>query len=883
MRPSELDPERWKRIDAVLDRALETPPEGRPALLDEICVGDDDLRVEVEALLEAHARAEERFDEPVSPLGAGILASSAAETQEGRRVGPFRIVREIGRGGMGVVYLAEDTRLGRHVALKALPPYLGTGPDARRRFVAEAQAVSALDHTNVATLHAIDTTDEGQLYMVFAYYPGETLAERISRGAVPPDEAIEIVSGIAAGLGAAHQRGIIHRDVKPSNVLLTTDGGIKLLDFGVAKMAGEDLTGSGVPLGTVAYMSPEQLRSAPLDSRTDLWSLGVVLYEMLTAERPFEGADPAALLESILNGEPKPLSSVAGSVPEALQHIVGRLLSKAPEERYHGAAELLEELEVAVRVGEELPARPAAPPIGERSVSDRPAAPIGGWRYSRRVALLGVAASVVAVAVWLGSNLTGPAVRVDSLAVLPLENLTGDVARQYLADGIHDALIAELGGVASLDVRSRTSVLRFRSTDMTIPEIAGELGVDGVVEGGVFFEGDSLAVTIRLIRASPERRLFAQTYRGSVGDVFEISGGAAMSIAAELDITLSPEAEARLASDRHVDEEAFRAYWSGIEALDRRSPEGYALAERYFRRAIDVDRGFAQAYASLAGVRGSSAFLGLRAPAETLPEVSALVDTALSIDSGLAEAHVQLAHVRLYWEWDVVGAEAAVEKALELAPKGPQVHRALSEVRAVQRDYAEALAEVELAEDLEDPQTQWSAFRPVVVLNYMREFDDAIRRARHGLELFPDFWIGYWLLCQSLAGAGQYTEAVEQCETAAALANRTPVSLGTLGFAHARNGESDEALRIADELERRADVEYVPGTIVAVIYAGLGDRDRAFFWLDRAYDDRDITLVHVPIRHYFDSLRADDRYQDLLRRMGLDRVSGAGGDDPPRQ
>nr|NIP77870.1 protein kinase [Gemmatimonadota bacterium]NIQ52186.1 protein kinase [Gemmatimonadota bacterium]NIU72291.1 protein kinase [Gammaproteobacteria bacterium]NIX42788.1 protein kinase [Gemmatimonadota bacterium]NIY06956.1 protein kinase [Gemmatimonadota bacterium] len=446
MRPSRLEPERWRRIDGVLGAALDRSPSERASFLDHACAGDPELRREVEALLAAGDRTDGVLEDAAGRVAAGILETPGSSI--GRRVGPFRILREIGRGGMGVVYLAEDTRLGRSVALKALPPYLGAGREARRRFEAEARAVSALDHPNIATLYEIDETEEGQLYMVFAYYPGETLERRISRGPLPPDRAVEIATGIAAGLGAAHERRIVHRDVKPSNVLLTRDGGVKLLDFGVAKVAGEEMTGEGIRLGTVAYMSPEQVRAGELDGRADLWSLGVVLYEMLTGSRPFRGGDPAATFQSILDDELAP--ALPGELPGALDQVVAKLLCKTPEGRYQSAEDLLADLR-AVRSG-------AAPGVAIRE----PPPP--------------------------------PRPAIQRLAVLPLENLTGSPEQQPLVHGIHDTLIAELGKIRALGVVSRTSVMRLHGAGLSIPEIADALEVDAVVEGSVARDGDHLAI-----------------------------------------------------------------------------------------------------------------------------------------------------------------------------------------------------------------------------------------------------------------------------------------------------------------------------------------------------------------------------------------------------
>lgn len=878
MKPSDLDPERWRRIDQVFDLALRASPDDRPDLLDRVCAGDTSLRAEVEALLEAHAKADENFEDLVSPLAAAILASSDdAETAAGRRIGPFRIVREIGRGGMGVVYLAEDTRLGRQVALKALPPYLGTGREARRRFVTEARAVSALDHPNVATLHEIDATDDGQLYMVFAFYEGDTLDERIARGVLPPREAVEIAKDLAAGLAAAHERGIIHRDVKPSNVLLTRDGPVKLLDFGVAKVAGEELTGAPSPIGTVAYMSPEQAGGEPLDGRSDLWSLGVVVYEMITGARPFEGADPASTLHSILHDPPVPPRSLRDEVPESVERVIGRLLCKSPEDRYPSATALLDDLE-AVLTGDGTGERASTPLRRGPWAPTRTDVPATSDGRGSRASFLLSTAAILAGVVWMGLEMTAPRAEFQRLAVLPLENLTGDSTQLPLISGIHDRLVTEIGETGAVEVIARASVPGFGASGTSVAEIGRELDVDAVVQGSVSRDGDSLTVAARLTAMSPERLLWEATYRGGLGGVGQIATEVAGSIAAEMGTPTSPTdmvgATTDPASDRmvdatSVDPQAYEAYVRGLFNMDRRNQEGLALADRYLQQAIQIDSGFAPAYANLAEVRGSAAFFGLRDPVETLPGVKALVEKALVIDSTLAIAHARLASVLLYWDRDVEASERAARRALRLNPSLAEAHRVLSEILSVRGRYEEALAEVERGSEL-DRWSQFSAFRPVVVLDYMRDFARATERAREGIEFFPDFWQGHWLLCLSLTGAGRHEEAVVECQKAAALSNRTPAVMGTLGYVQARMGDPDEARRIVHELEERSAAAYVAPTNVAMIHAALGDRDEAFHWLDRAYREGDLTLVHLRDNARFDMLRDDPRFDALVERMGLD-------------
>jgi TolB-like protein len=868
MRPSGLDPERWRQIDDVLDAALETPPDDRAAFLERACGDDDDLRSEVESLLVAHRRAEQSFERSPSPLGA-MLATPFEVLPENRLVGPFRLLREIGRGGMGVVYLAEDTRLGRYVALKALPPYLGVGPEAKQRFAAEARAVSALDHPNIATLYEIDETEAGQLYMAFAYYEGETLDARIARGPLPVDEAAGIATRIAAGLAAAHAGGIIHRDVKPSNVLLTEGGEVKLLDFGVAKAVGEEVTREGVRLGTVAYMSPEQASGAPVDVRSDLWSLGVVMYEMLTGERPFRGDDHSSLIQSILQTDPEPPAVHRSELPEAVERVVGKLLSKEPDDRYPSAEDLLLDLR-AIGAGES-PSVAFEPPPASRArgriVRDK------GWirRWIRRpvpAVLLGLV--LVAGGTWLFSKPSGTAgPSIERLAVLPLDNLTGDPGQQPFVDGVHEALIGELGKIGTIDVISRTSTLRYRETQMSIPAIADELDVDALIEGSVLREGDSVAISTQLVVASPERQLWAGSYHRGAGRVFEIAGDVARAIASEIQIAPTPEVQRGLPTARAVDPEAYDAFTLGQFNLERRSREGLGLALKYFQRAIEIDSSFAPAYAALAEAYGSAVFFGLRRPASDIPRVRALAQKAVAIDGTLADAHTVLGAVRLYGDWDWDGAEESLRRAIALNPSYAPAHLHLSEVLSVKGRYGDALESVKRGSELERF-VPFSAFRPAVVLNYARDFDGAIEQARSGLEFFTDFWQGHWLLCLSLSGKGLYGEAVAACEEAVGRSGRTPLALGALGFAFALDGRRQEAKRVVGELEERAESQYVGASSVAMVYGALGDNDRAFEWLDRAYLERDVQLVHLADYVFFDPLRSDPRFDDLLQKVGIE-------------
>jgi serine/threonine protein kinase len=835
MKPSRLPPDRWRRIDEVLDAALGTPPAERAKLLEEECAGDDALRAEVEALLKAQAPAEAMFGKVVSPIGARILEAPEDAIPEDRRVGRFRVLREIGRGGMGVVYLAEDTRLGRKVALKVLPAYLGAGAEARRRFVAEARAVSSLDHPNVATLHEIDATEDGQLFMVFAYYPGETLADRIPRGPLAPAEAVRLTIQVAEGLAAAHGRNIVHRDVKPSNLLLTEDGAVKLLDFGVAKVAGEDLTGSGARLGTASFMSPEQARGAPLDGRADLWSLGVVLYEMLTGARPFRGSDPVAVIRSILHDEPAPPASLRPDLPEGFAQVMDKLLCKEPEDRYQRAEDLLIDLR-ALQLGDAPPVAEERPPPRQRAVH-RPS--------------------------------------VERLAVIPLENLTGEGEHAYFVDGIHGGLIGELGKIKSISVISRTSTLRFRDAELSLPDIAAELGVDALVEGSVQREEDTFSLDVRLVAASPEHTLWSERYHAGIGRAFAIAGLVARSIASEIGATLGPAEQRRRATGE--DPTVLDLYYRGRYSLDRRTREGYLDAQRFLQQAIELDPDFAPAYGLLAEAIGQTAFFGLIDPRAVLPRVEELIRTALAIDPTAAPVYSAKAHVSLFWGRDPLGAEEAARKAIELNPSYAPAYWTLSEVLSVQQRDLEALDAAEAGSALE-LFTPFSKLRPVVALQHQRDFERAIEKALEGegVGFYPEVWQGPWLHSLSLAGAGRLDEAIPWGEQAVEISGRTPMAVGALGYIYALAGRRGDAIRLASELETRAENgrEYVGASYVAMTYSGLCSQDRsfadrAFAWLYRALEERDVTLIHLADQAFWDPVSADPRFGFLLGEMGL--------------
>lgn len=871
MRPSELDALRWRAIDRIFDAALDCPVAERRRLVAELCGDDAGLLAEVEALLEAVELSKGFFDDRVMRHGPDTVPGGRGRPED-RNVGPFVILHEIGRGGMGRVYLAEDTRVGRRVALKMLAPYSGFGSDARRRFQAEARAVSKLDHPNIGTLYETDETSDGQLYMAFAYYEGETLDRRIARGSLPPGEAVHVAIRITRGLAAAHRAGIVHRDVKPSNVLITTGGEVKLLDFGVAKSGGDDLTLEGLRPGTIAYMSPENVRGDPIDGRADLWSLGAVLHEMLTGERAFRGENPASLLYSLLHEPPTDLAGLDLAARARLEPVVLKLLEKDPEDRYPSAEAVLRDL-AAVHAGHTATADDGGP--ARMTARQRTGATPSTSMLRRRFTFGLVASMVLAGGFWLSSRTPADpadpvaASSIRTLAVLPLRNRTGDPAEEPFVEAVRDALVSEIGTLGQLRVLPRAAVDGYRDTDLPPAQIAQSLQVAGVIEGSVAREGDSVAVTVQLVGVSQQRAVWSGSWRGTVGSILNVTGDVTRSLADALGVALTETELARLRGHATVDPRAYDAYALGQVTVQQRSQSGFALAENYFRRAIEIDPSFALPYVALAEAHGSAMFFGLRSPARVLPEVRTLVGTALRIDSTLAQAHATMAHVALYGDWDWDKAERQARQAVRLNPSLAGAHRALSEVLAVRGRFPESLASIRKGSELERL-VPFAAFRPVVVLLYMDDFGAAADEARAGLEFFPDFWQGHWLLCQALLGLHRYDQAVSACERAADSSRGTAMALGALGFAYAVSGRSDAAMQIVDRLEARADTTYVAGATVAEVLGALGRLDQAFEWMDRAYRAGDITLVNLRGDLLVDPLRSDPRFAELWRRVGLE-------------
>jgi serine/threonine-protein kinase len=763
---------------------------------------------------------------------------------------------------MGEVYRARDPRLSRDVAIKVLPESLSRDPDRLRRFQQEARAASALNHPNILAVYDVGEAD-GLPYVVTELLEGETLQQRLAGGALPPRQAVAIASQVAEGLAAAHEKGIVHRDLKPENLFVTRDERVKILDFGLAKLARPDEglpapshaptatagTEPGVVLGTVGYMSPEQVRGQAADPRSDLFALGATLYEMRTGRRAFQGASPADTMSAILREDPTlpPASSASDS---ALEQIVRRCLEKSPVDRFQSARDLGFALKESLR---EAPRESKAP-------------------TRRLLWAAGLAGALALSAVWFLRSRGTPArsapVSVRSLAVLPLENLSNDPEQEYFADGMTEALLTDVARLGAIRVVSRTSAMRYKGTGKTLPEIARELGVDAVVEGSVLHSGDRVRISAQLIHAATDRHLWAESYERDAEDVLTLQREIAREIADAIRLQLTDETQARLRAPAAVNPEAHREYLQGRFQWYKRTPEGFGRAIRHFERALEIDPSFALAYAGLGDcyVLLPADGIGLAAPHDALPKAHAAATRALQIDEGLAEAHATLAYERFYaWDWEA--AEREFRRALELNPSYSVAHFWYAVSLAARGRHEDAAREAREAQVL-DPVAAIITAGVSWMDHLSRDFEGAVAEAHKALELEPDFPIAHHRLGLALAELRRYEEAIRALE-AAARSRRTPGAVAALGHVSALSGDAAAARAALAELERAARTEYVSAYHFALIHIGLGEKAEALRFLEKAYEEGAWTVTFANVEPALDPLRQEPRFRELVRRLGL--------------
>ncbi len=769
--------------------------------------------------------------------------------------GRYQIIEELGRGGMGVVYKAVDNKLKRTVALKFLPFEWTYDPQAKERFAREAQAAAALDHPNICTVHEIDEAED-RMFISMAFLEGESLKAKIERGPLKIDEALGFGMQVAEGLREAHKKGVIHRDIKSANIMVTESGQAKIMDFGLARMRGGTLlTKEGMAMGTIAYMSPEQARGEAVDHRSDIWSLGVVIYEMLAGRLPFGGGHDQAVIYAILKERPKPLSAGRPEIPASIEQVVGKALEKNPDQRYQSVEELIDDLR-SIAEGIE----------PERIRARRRKAKFRGWK---RVGLYcGAAGLLVLMAVVALKFFTGRPRAIETLAVLPLENLSGDPQQEYFSDGIHEALITDLAQLGSLKrVIARSSVMRFRETKTPLSQIAQELKVDGLITGAVLRSGDRVRVTAQLINPATGAQIWAQSYERDLRDVLSLQNELVSAITREVRVRLTPQEETRLASSRPVDPEAYDLCLKGRFAWHKFSRQGLDEALEYFNLALEKDPEYAPAYAGVAQVWGGLKQQGFASYDEATPKQKAAALKALELDSTLAEVHYMLAGINTWTDWDWLGAEREYRRAIELKPNYAEARIYYSHLLNYLERPKEAAVEADRALELDPLNTLVQGIYTMYLMQ-VRRYDDAIALLRKILADTPNDAIALSTLRSAYHMKRMYKEALEIWKASyAAKGDREAVEALDRGFAEA--GYRGALRRVAETLVARSKTTFVTPWQIATLYTRAGLNKEAIDWLEKAYQAHDQNMPYICVDPIFDDLRNEPRFQDILRRMKL--------------
>jgi TolB-like protein len=781
-----------------------------------------------------------------------------------QRLGHFRILEQIGAGGMGVVFRGHDEDLDRDVAIKVLPEDSFQFPAARARLLREARTASKLNHPNICTIHEVGESGD-QAYIAMELVEGQTLSARLEAGALPLEEVLRYGVQLSEALTHAHERGVIHRDLKCANVIITTGQRAKVLDFGLAKhlegsgsaetpaMVQDTLTGPGMVTGTLAYMAPEQLRGQPADARSDLWALGVVLYEMISDQRPFQGQTGFELSSAILGKAPEPLPE---GVPEGLRTVIGRCLEKDPGQRYQHSQEVLRDLE-SLQLGMGL-AEPARPP---RTLARWP------WRSWPSLAVgSALLAGVLAVGWALGFPRGGLVTPLRALAVLPVVNLSGNPEQEYFTDGMTDALITDLSKIGALKVISLTSVMRYKGAKKVLSEIARELNVDSVLEASVVREANRVRVSVKLIEAMTDRSLWAESYERELSSILTLQGEVARSVARAVNLKLKPEEAARLSSARKVNPATYEAYLRGMHFIRKGTPEDFRKGMEFLQGAVEKDPADPLAHAGLA--MGYIAIAhGADPMADALQRAKAAAHTALKLDDTMAETLGSSAFVEGYYGWNWSEADRKLERALEINPSLAMAHFHRSWFDALFGRMPEAIAAHQRAQAFDpfDPgNTAWLG----ELYRWEGRLDEAEAEARKAIAMAPEYPVGYYVLSLVYLDRGQREQAIDTMKQAAKC---DPDWKWPLGMVYAAAGREAEARKVLEELKGQKVVPWGACWRV-ILHASLGEMDEAFRWIDHPMPYAWRPWFRVLPYPGFEALRKDPRMAAQLRRMNLPPV-----------
>jgi len=811
----------------------------------------------------------------------------------------YRILSKLGSGGMGEVYLAEDTLLGRLVALKILPPEFAQQTDRMNRFVREAKSASALNHPNIITIHEIGADCDAH-FIASEYIEGETLHSLLRHEPPTLKSSLEIAIQIASALDAAHRAGIVHRDIKPENVIIRPDGLVKILDFGIAKLSelhairGESSeevatalksegTSPGMIIGTAHYMSPEQARGKTVDARSDIFSFGIVFYELLSGKRPFDGENAPDVMGAVLHKEPVPIIQLMPDLPPEIERIVNKTLRKDREQRYQTAKDLLIDLKDAnqeldfqnkkertaapqIRVATAVTSTNAKPPTSSAEFITQEVKKHKLSLVLGSVILLGLLALGVWFFVFRTSTNTGP---IDSIAVLPFQNKGSDADTEYLSDGLAESLIYRLSQLPNLKVSPTSSVMRYKGRDTDITQIAKELEVDAIMSGRVSERGEDLTISVELVDARTRKLIWAEQYDRKMSDLLATQREIATTITQKLQLKLAGT-DAKGITKRYTDSnEAYQLYLRGRYSFAKRTKDETLRAIEYFRQAINLDPKFALAYARLAETYASMPAYPYLSPKEAFPQAKAAAQKALELDPTLAEAHTFLAYSLVIYDWNWTEAEHSFKRAIELDPNNSAAHFRYGQVYLATTGHVdEAVAEIKRGLELEPLDINMGVTLAWIYFAAGR-YDEALDQAKKTHDLEPNHPLGSWMLSQAYIYKGMYGEAISLNEHWLHDDPTNQFALRDAGIAYAKAGRRDKAEEMIGKFRELAKTQYVPACRIAGIYVALDDKDKAFAELDKSFEARDWELHRLNADPYWSSIRNEPRFKEMLKRLNL--------------
>jgi len=889
--------ERWQYVKELFRSALEYEVEERAAFLERACEGDDGLRGEVESLLASFEESDHFIETFVAEAAADLFSGDQSESLVGQRLGKCEIMALLGVGGMGAVYLGRDTRLGRKVALKLLPNYFTSDSDRLRRFEQEACAASALNHPNILTIYEIGET-EGSHFIATEFIEGETLRERMAGGPMKTGELLNVAEQVASALAAAHEAGIVHRDIKPENIMVRRDGIVKVLDFGLAKLLKPQATGMdattrkvvktnpGVVMGTVNYMSPEQARGLPVDARTDIWSLGCVLYEMVSGRVPFDRGTSSDVIAAILEREPLPLARYAPDVRTEVEWIVSKALRKDREERYQTAKELLTDLKsLKERLSFEAELERSAPPQtvagGAATASGRQtrvetskastthssssAEYLAGEIKRHKSASIAVLVILLLAVAGLGlsyyNNHQSKTSQIESIAVLPFQNLTGNADTEYLSDGISEALINSLTELRQLRVVARSTAFRYKGREIDPQAVGRDLNVSAVLMGRVRQTRDTLNIQVDLVDSTTGAQLWGREYERKLSDVLSVKQAIAREVMEKLSWRLSGEQQQQLVRRDTTNGEAYQHYLRGRFHWNKRTVKELQKSIEYFQMAVTVDPNYALGYAGLADAYTQFSNFGGALPREVMPKAREAALKAMSLDDRLAEAHAALGLILTIYDYDAAGAEREFKRAIELNPNYATAHHFYSRLLSAQGRHEESLAKIRRALEIEPLAIPINWYYGQA-LYYSRKYDESLAHLKKTLELDANFPSAHEWLSVVYRSQGNYAGSVEELAQSQELVGEYQ-SAAFIRKSFAKGGW--QGFMRAMIKERPSDLHLLTA---ADFYAALGEKDKAFAELNLAYEDRSPTLFPLKVDARVDALRDDQRFQDLLQRVG---------------